>query len=822
MSFIAKSLFSFFNPYSYNHKPKDEKNDKNNDNSNSNNINQFQNLFITEKNTNIKDIFSTEEEEKPGIFSFINDNSQSNDMNIDNGFPKKNIFNENNKKTNKIVYKDSSLGNKFNGFGIIRSDKQNCIFMSITALPEYSYSSNEELRLADLEKKFTGNIILYPIRNTAIKRNLFSNDFNNKNKSDNNNLFLSRGNNLFSNNIFNINNQLPLFYKKQNNDSIFNHKLDNSQSPFVNIFNSYNNHSLNSNNTFSFVSSNKNDKKIELNNNNYNPFSFINNKQLDNNKNEFLKNRTNFNFNFNPNKNINTLKIPISNNNNIFSKFTTEETSNSLNNLNELDINKLFSEKKTVSKVLNESLKKKQSVIDFLFDLNEEYKLFKNLNENENDDVNMIKEKNLENDNDNGIALSSKNFNNIFKTDLSHLSPIKFKSEIPCYTMKLEKNDFCINNFYNSEERPYSKIQEIYNDYEKTKKDFNKKNYLGNKTYKKAYENNQANKNTNLDNKSHFSKTFSNGFYKYKSQNGINDLILGRNEDIYKQNLVKIDKLSLNEIDNNTDRVDLTSDDKDKNKLNHLLNSNSSIKTKNRLNDSISNASKQYVDIIINFNLPENNLHEEIYLNEVDQLIKVKTLKEEIIQEINQILQNKNYSNYSISKMNLLTPTQFLLDNETLINYHLRSNNFKIHALIKYTNNKIPKNNLISHNLAPKLDKPGYKCIPSISELQNKSIEELKNVQNFKIYNAYGKVEFKEPVNLLGVNLNEEIKIEKDMIETGEKLDYWTIFTLYEFITDENAISNLIEKLRQNGGKFISLKNKILIWEYKKNNNGIN
>ena len=59
------------------------------------------------------------------------------------------------------------------------------------------------------------------------------------------------------------------------------------------------------------------------------------------------------------------------------------------------------------------------------------------------------------------------------------------------------------------------------------------------------------------------------------------------------------------------------------------------------------------------------------------------------------------------------------------------------------------------------------------------------------------------------------------MIETGEKLDYWTIFTLYKFNTDENAISNLIEKLHQNGGKFISLKNKILIWEYKKNNNGI-
>ena len=278
----------------------------------------------------------------------------------------------------------------------------------------------------------------------------------------------------------------------------------------------------------------------------------------------------------------------------------------------------------------------------------------------------------------------------------------------------------------------------------------------------------------------------------------------------------QIDKLSLNEIDNITDKNDLTYKDKEQYKLNSILNSNSSVKTKSRLNDSMSNISKQFADIIINFNLPENNLHEEIYLNEIDQLIKVKTLKEEIIQEITQILQNKNYFNYSISKITLLTPTQFLLDKEPLINYHLRSNNYQIHALIKYTNKKIQKN-----NFAPKLDKPGYKCIPSISELQNKTAEELKRVNNFKIYNEYGEVEFKEPINLLGVNLNDEIKIKKDMIETGEKLDYWTIFTLYEFNTDENAISNLIEKLHQNGGKFISLKNKILIWEYKKNNNGI-
>ena len=79
---------------------------------------------------------------------------------------------------------------------------------------------------------------------------------------------------------------------------------------------------------------------------------------------------------------------------------------------------------------------------------------------------------------------------------------------------------------------------------------------------------------------------------------------------------MKIDKLSLNEINNND--IELAEEDKTQNKLNNLLNSNLSNKSKNSLRDSLSNISKQFVDIIIDFNLPENNIHEEIYLNEVD------------------------------------------------------------------------------------------------------------------------------------------------------------------------------------------------------------
>ena len=113
------------------------------------------------------------------------------------------------------------------------------------------------------------------------------------------------------------------------------------------------------------------------------------------------------------------------------------------------------------------------------------------------------------------------------------------------------------------------------------------------------------------------------------------------------------------------------------------------------------------------------------------------------------------------------------------------------------------------------MDKQGYECIPSISELKNKTSEELKKINNFKIYNKYGEVEFKEPINLIGVNLNDEVIIEKNMIDTKDKLNYWSVFKLYEFEGDEGNISIFIKFLNENNGKFISYKNKELIWEYK-------
>ena len=94
----------------------------------------------------------------------------------------------------------------------------------------------------------------------------------------------------------------------------------------------------------------------------------------------------------------------------------------------------------------------------------------------------------------------------------------------------------------------------------------------------------------------------------------------------------------------------------------------------------------------------------------------------------------------------------------------------------------------------------------------------MKKVENFKIWNQFGEIEFKEPINLLGVDLDKEVTIEEYMMNTGEKLNYWSIFKLYNFKIEENEVEKYINKIKNLGGKFISYNNKELIWEYRGEN----
>ena len=129
----------------------------------------------------------------------------------------------------------------------------------------------------------------------------------------------------------------------------------------------------------------------------------------------------------------------------------------------------------------------------------------------------------------------------------------------------------------------------------------------------------------------------------------------------------------------------------------------------------------------------------------------------------------------------------------------------------------ISDNELVPIDLVPKLTKDGYKCIPSIMELSRKTAYELRNVENFKIFNKYGEVEFKEPINLLGLNLDNQVTIERNLIDTGDKLNYKSVFELYNFKVEDNRLNGYKKYLEESGGNLLSYKNNELVWEYNGN-----
>ena len=842
MSFFENSNINSFlcnqnTPQKIYLKPKINTSSKNNIN---NTNNKFQNLF-TSRNNNLKakdinNIFSSNINyqninNNQIIFSFPNNQSNSPYNNNDNGnISNKIIFEENNKN-----YSDCSIGTAFRGKNI-NCNKEKYKMMSITFLPEFTHASNEELRLADFERKKTGNIIYFKIRNTAkANNNYFKNIHLNLNnsifKNNNNNLEISRNiytNKINNNNHININSN----YNSNAYNNIKQNNLDNS------ITNQENNTLFTSN---------------IISNQNYNIFSG----KVNNFDSPFEKliNRNNIINNENNNNNIpNNSNTQIYDNNTIFSSANLNNQNNSLSYEKIadpfVDIYKLLSKEGKLGQEINNAIQKGQTVKEFMDDLNNKYNNSNKANKNEENmnfsqnsfDALDIFGNYLKNDSDkydNGIPSLQKNINEK-QNDNINLSPIKdniYPNEVNCFKMDVEYDyDF---------DYLKSKIDNIYNEYEKYKDSFNIKNISNLQNYK--MNSNKINKNNKeINNNDHyFNKTFSNGLpknkslldnstslndqnqsYMYNIDNKKKEVMVGRDEILYQQNLYDINKLGSLDITINSNEDENISNNKNKNDINNQLNNSISQNSYNNisLSESSSTVSRKVVDLVIKYHLPdEENLrinetndrkYYDLIVNEVNLLNTVKTLKEELKSRIHEELRNKNCQNYIIKKISLLVPMGFLNDKQILLHYKLRKYSYTLQAFITYEKINHNKENITKNELAPKLSKSGYNCIPSLTELSQLTSDELKKIQNFKIYNEFGEVEFKEPVNLIGLNLDEEVEIKKDMIETGDKLNYWSIFKLYNFCV-EKGIGDYILKIERAGGKFISYQNKELIWEYK-------
>ena len=826
MSFFENSNFTSFlcnqnTPQKIYLKPK--MNTNNNSNINNTN-NKIQNLF-TSRNKNLKakdinTIFSSNinyqnSNNNQIIFSFPNNQSNNSYKNNDNdNIANKIIFEENSKN-----FCDCSMGTLFRGKNI-NCNKEKYKIMSITFLPEYSHASNEELRLADFERKKTGNIIYFKIRNTA-----------------------KANNNCFKNINLNLNHSI---FKNNNNNS------ENSRNIYTNKINSNNQININSNsniqnNLYNSVSNQDNSTLFTSNiisNQNYNTF-FGKGNNYDSPF-EKIINRNNIISNENNNIQNNTTS-QLDENNKIFSN-------TSLNNQNNLlpyekivnpfgDIYKLLSKEGQLSQEINEAIQKGQTVKEFMEDLNNKYNNSKNIekndeninfNQNSYDTLDLFGN-NLKNDSDkydNGIPSLQKNINEK-QNDNINLSPIKisnYPKEVNCFTMDVEYD-------YNFDYLK-SKINNIYNEYGKYKDSFNNKN-IANKNLSK-FQNYKMNLNKNNKKISYngdfFNKTFSNGLpknkslldnstslndqnqsYIYNAYDKKNEVMIGRDEILYQHNLCDINKLGSLDITMNSNEDESK---KNNNDININLNNSLSHNSYNNisLSESSSNISRQVVDLIIQYHLPDeenlrinktsNRKYYNLKIKDVNLLNEVKTLKEEVKSRIHEELRNKNCQNYNIKKISLLVPIGFLNDSQILLHYKLRKYDYTLQAFITY-NKKITK-----CELTPKLNKSGYNCTPSLAELSQLTCDELKKIQNFKIYNEFGEVEFKESINLVGLNLDEEVIIKQDMIETGNNLNYWSIFKLYNFVA-EKGIGDYILKIENSGGKFISYQNNELIWEYK-------
>ena len=755
---------------------------------------QYSNNYFDNTNIESTKLFKDINQNKKAniFFNKINDLSNFNEKNYNSQNIYENKYISNN--FNLYNYKDSTIGTTFKGY-YSKINKENVYFMSITSIPEFSHGSYEEFRLADFEKKKTGNIIYYKVKNTSsLNNNFFSNnkgvEINNYSYNSNNYFLENSGNNNVKNN---------------NSDNIFNRKLESKLFKFKNNSNyQRNDNTLFKSNIVEEDDNNNHRNKILFPKiSNYNsPFSYL---KYNSNNNNFLRNSQNLHQNFQANK---------TNNNNNNNKEEFNKT------YDDIELYKLLSPNKKLTKEINEAIKSQKTVKEFLEDLCQEYKKSKNL-EILNDNNSFISQNNSFTSDIYGSYLSKSSNSNGAKIEFNNSF-----NEIEISNMEVE-NDINYNKLA-------SKINNIYNINNGSNNIFKGSNNINNYRNSKL---NIINEDKN-ENEYIFNKTFTNGFPNYNSllknpfidntlstkKNPIsinnisltnnrnsnekhirnnNNIYVGRDETLYQKNLRDLNELSISKLNLNENSDNITKN----------LNENDSNIFSVNNNEGNNNYKMQNMNLNINYNLFEegkkeksqNIIFHKILLENINPMKSVKDLKEQIKHKVYAELKKKSIYNYSIQKITLLTYFQFLEEDNILLNYKLDTFDYTLLAYISYKINKY----------VPKLTKIGYKCYPSISELSQKSSEELKKVEKFKIFNKYGEVEFKEPVNLLGVNLDKEITIEKNMIDTSDKFNYWSIFKLYHFIASKEDLNNYRKYLENSGGRFISYENNVLIWEYK-------
>ena len=77
---------------------------------------------------------------------------------------------------------------------------------------------------------------------------------------------------------------------------------------------------------------------------------------------------------------------------------------------------------------------------------------------------------------------------------------------------------------------------------------------------------------------------------------------------------------------------------------------------------------------------------------------------------------------------------------------------------------KKKKDELAPLNKLPIMEKPGYKTFPDFKDVYRMTLNELENVENFSIYNEWGRIDFEGVTDLTNLNLDQIVTIENKLI----------------------------------------------------------
>ena len=683
------------------------------------------------------------------------------------------IFNNNNKNdNNNLIFKSNNFLNNQNSIFSSKNENENTINMIYKNKEIYEMINNKKeksLLISFTVDNFSkGSFEEYRLADIEYQKTKKNELYKIIDKSMNgitvNNSNIN-SNSIFDNNILNNNNSIfndnNNMIKFGNNEQILNqsNNIFNKNNTFINPPQLKNNIMLNSQNN--------------LNNNNtlktFGSINTINSQNNNNNLNSFLSNNNNSNINsFLPNNKNNNLNT---NNNNINVFFSNENNNTSSNNNSLNNLQNIFNN--------NNPLFNQDS--------------FNYISKQEINKNNLLNNQNYSNNSfDIPFQIFSFQDNENLKISDSVENAILKKKDINCF------------------------IQEMHEKYSNKDKD----NFYFGKFLK--------NKSLNI-NTSYIKKPKKNIEYYHKKYSNLYDNTTKKRYLNYKKDLL-LRSNSINSsfsklLKNENEKKILTSIKKSKNEDYNFTNNKKIDKNYNKENNDnnylkkqLENKKRNIISYKVQINLPNN---EKFILNfeEINTINKVKVLKNQIQEKLENILTN-NFPNEIIDKISILIQGTLLSDDKLLNSYIVTEN---IEAIIIYKKMEnttlIKKKKIAPIELIPKLSKNGYHTFPEFIYLCRMSEYELSNIENFKIYNEYGEIQFLEKINLLDANLDNDYIIEKNQIEIKRNLNVKIKCILYHLKFenyDENIMKQFKEKIKEKNGEFISYEplNGRLEWNY--------